>query len=187
MVERKHQHLLNVARALRFHANLPLKFWGDCVLTTIYLINRLPSPLLGNLTSYQKLLGHAPSYQHLKSFGCLCYASTLTRNRSKFDPRAKACIFLDILLESKDISCMICPLEPCSCPEMLSSKRLFFLLNTSNLNLFLVLLLLLIMFFLLSPKFQILFLMFQLNFLFLLILMTLLYLLMSSQTLSTLI
>ena len=42
---------------------------------------------------------------------------------------------------------MICPLEPCFCPEMLSSKRMFFLLNTGNLNLFLVLLLLLTMFF----------------------------------------
>ena len=85
---------MNVARALRFHANLPLKFWGDYVLTAADLINRLPNPLLGNLTPYQKLLGHPPSYQHLKSFGCLCYASTLTRNKSKFDPRAKACIFL---------------------------------------------------------------------------------------------
>ena len=58
------------------------------------MINRLPSPLLNNVTPYKKLLGHSPSYGHLKAFGCLCYASTLSRDRTKLDPRAKPCMFL---------------------------------------------------------------------------------------------
>ena len=31
MVERKHQHILSIARALCFQANLPFKFWANYV------------------------------------------------------------------------------------------------------------------------------------------------------------
>ena len=74
---------------------MPLSFWGECVLIAIYIINKLPQTILGNKTHFEKLYNKIPSYVHLKVFGCLCFASTLAHNRSKFDPRSISCVFLD--------------------------------------------------------------------------------------------
>jgi hypothetical protein len=94
IVERKHQHLLNVARSLRFQSHLPLQFWSNYILSATHIINRIPTPLLSNKSSYQLLFSKIPSYSHLKVFGCLAYVSTLSRNKTKFDPRDTPCIVI---------------------------------------------------------------------------------------------
>jgi hypothetical protein len=93
-VERKHQHLLNVGRALLFQSKLPKAFWSYAVLYATFLINRVPSPLLHHKSPYQLLHESIPDTSVFKVFGSLCYASTLLSHRTKLDSRARKSVFL---------------------------------------------------------------------------------------------
>ncbi|KAJ0085512.1 hypothetical protein Patl1_07285 [Pistacia atlantica] len=93
VVERKHRHLLDVARSLRFQAHLPLSFWGECIFTASFLVNKLLTPILHYKSPHQVLLGTVPLYSSLRVFGCLCFAKNMNIQH-KFDERAKPGIFV---------------------------------------------------------------------------------------------
>ena len=93
-VERKHQHLLNVGRALLFQSKLPKKFWSYAILHATFIINKLPTQTLNNLSPYFILHNEHPDMHSLKVFGSLAFASSLNMHRSKLDSRARKCVFL---------------------------------------------------------------------------------------------
>ena len=56
---------------------------------------------IGNVSPYEKLYGVPPNNTHLRSFGCLCFASTLKQGWTKFNARATPCVFVGYPYDQK--------------------------------------------------------------------------------------
>lgn len=69
-------------------------FWGECILTTTYLINYTPLEVLFVKSPYEIIFGRQPSHEHLRVFGLLCYVMNNPRKKDKFGDRIRKCIFL---------------------------------------------------------------------------------------------
>ncbi|MCH79834.1 peptide transporter PTR2 [Trifolium medium] len=95
-VERKHQCILNIARALMTQSHLPPRYWGYAVLHSVFIVNRVPSNAIKGQIPFTVLHNKLPDLSQLKVFGSLCYVSTQDNHMSKFDHRAKKCVYLGI-------------------------------------------------------------------------------------------
>ena len=73
VAERKHRHIVETGLTMLFHARLPKNLWIEAFMTTVCLINRLPSSKLAMDTPFFKLHGVHPDYNSLKVFGCRCF------------------------------------------------------------------------------------------------------------------
>jgi hypothetical protein len=91
--ERKHRHIIDTTLALLAASGVPKLFGDEACQTSCYLINRLTTPGLKNISPFEKLFGKPPDYS-LKFFGCQCFPNLRPCNTHKFDFRSKACIFM---------------------------------------------------------------------------------------------
>jgi len=55
----------------------------------------LPTPVLNYSSPHEMLYKTTTNFKGLKVFGSLCYASSLSTNKKKFDPRASKRVFID--------------------------------------------------------------------------------------------
>ena len=93
LVERKHQHILNVARAI-FQSQLPFCFCSYVVKHAVHLINRTSTLLLHDKSPYQMVYNEIPNLSHIKKIGCLDFSTTSSVQRIKLSSRARKCVFL---------------------------------------------------------------------------------------------
>lgn len=106
MVKRKHRRIVDLGLTLLIHASLPLKVWDYAFLTTIYLINRLPTASLHNVIPYTVLFKQTPDYNFIKVFGCACFPLLRPYNTHKFDFRSHKCLFLGYFTSHKGYKCL---------------------------------------------------------------------------------
>src|SRR6266540_1631631 len=110
LAERKNRHLLEIARCLMFTMNVPKFLWSEAVMTAAYLINRMPSRVLGYKAPIECLIGKTTYVVPPKVFGCSCFVKDYRPSVGKLDPRALKCIFVGYFGKHKGYKCW-CPSE----------------------------------------------------------------------------
>jgi hypothetical protein len=93
-------------RCLLFQASLPASYWAEALHTVTHLLNRLPSKAVRHPTPHFALYGIAPSYDHLRVFGCAYYPNTSATAPHKLSPRSTHCLFLGYSPDHKGYRCL---------------------------------------------------------------------------------
>ena len=94
LAERRNRIILNMARSLIKEKDLPQRFWGEAVATSVYILNRCPTRRLEGKVPLEIWTGEKPVVGHLKVFGSLVFIHVPDRKRTKLQDKSKAMIFV---------------------------------------------------------------------------------------------
>jgi hypothetical protein len=100
VIEWRNQTVVGMARALLKQRGMPTVFWGEAVVTAVYILNRSPTKALNDRTSYEAWHGRKPAVSHLQVFGCLAFGKELG-HIGKLDDRSTPGVFIGYAEGSK--------------------------------------------------------------------------------------
>jgi transposase InsO family protein len=101
VAERANRTIVESARSMLHGAQLTLSYWGEAVMTAVYVRNRCPSKAVANKTPFEAWSGEQPSVGHLRVFGCTAFAHVPKQRRTKLEAKAVKCIFVGYSSQSK--------------------------------------------------------------------------------------
>jgi hypothetical protein len=101
--ERTIRTVVERARSMLLGASLPQRFWAEAINTAVFLRNRSPTQALDGKTPFGAWHGQKPDIGHLRKFGCLAFLYVPDGQRSKLDPKARRCLLLGYVHNTKRI------------------------------------------------------------------------------------
>ena len=105
VAERKHRHIIETAHSLLLYASIPSELWGEVFLTTVSLINTIPSSYTSGFSPFEKLYGYAPDYSFFRTFCCTCFVLRPYVERSKFSVWSVIYVFFSYSEGKKGYRC----------------------------------------------------------------------------------
>jgi hypothetical protein len=89
-----------MARALLKKRRMSAVFWGEAVVTAVYILNRSPTKTLNGKMPYEAWHGRKPAVSLLRVFGCLAFSNELS-HIGKLDDRSTLGVFIGYAKGSK--------------------------------------------------------------------------------------
>uniref|UniRef100_A0A2N9HGA4 Uncharacterized protein n=1 Tax=Fagus sylvatica TaxID=28930 RepID=A0A2N9HGA4_FAGSY len=86
--------------AMIVSAKLPFNLWGEALLTTCHVHNRVLSKKIQS-SPYELWNGRKPNLNYLKVWGCIAYFRVPNSKRTKLEPRAIKSVFVGYAVNSK--------------------------------------------------------------------------------------
>lgn len=109
LLERKHRHIVETGLTLLTKSSMPKIYWPYAFATAVYLINRLPTPVISLSSPYHQLFGNPPNYDKLCVFDCLCFPWLRPYTSNKLEDRSKLCVFIGYSLTESAYHCLDMP------------------------------------------------------------------------------
>jgi transposase InsO family protein len=94
VVERRNQSVLGMARSMLKAMSMSSWFWGEVVITAVFILNRSPTQSVDEMTPYDVWHGVKPSVSYFRTFGCVAHVKQGSKHLGKLQDRSTMMVFI---------------------------------------------------------------------------------------------
>ena len=93
--------MLGMARCMLKAKQVPSTYWGEAVLTAVFILNRSFTRSVDGKTPYEAWYGRKPGVRFLRTFGCVGHVKMTRPQLKKLDDRSTPMVFMGYETGSK--------------------------------------------------------------------------------------
>lgn len=86
--------MVAMVRSMMKSMNVPSVFWGEAVMTAVYILNCSSTKSVVGMSPYEAWCKWKPAVHHLRTFGCVAYVKKIGCHVGKLADRSSPMVFI---------------------------------------------------------------------------------------------